>query len=68
MGYGVKLGVDAKVADGISIGAMLQPQDAMDEFDGFKTFLTLVSASTATLHLTLPNDAASAPSLQLARA
>lgn len=39
VGYGVKLGVDAKVADGISVGAMIQPQMQMDEFTGFKTFL-----------------------------
>ena len=39
VGYGVKLGVNAKVADGISIGAMVQPKMDMDEFQGFKTFL-----------------------------
>jgi len=39
VGYGVKLGVDAKVANGISVGAMIQPQMQMDEFTGFKTFL-----------------------------
>jgi len=39
VGYGVKLGVNAKVADGISVGAMVQPQMQMDELEGFKTFL-----------------------------
>jgi len=38
VGYGVKLGIDAKVAEGISIGAMIQPQMQMDEFQGLKTF------------------------------
>jgi len=39
VGFGVKLGVDYKVSDGISVGAMFQPQMQMEEFQGFKTFL-----------------------------
>lgn len=40
MAYGVKLGVNAKVADGVSIGAILQPKLSSDEFDFFKNQLT----------------------------
>lgn len=40
VGYGVKLGVNAKVADGISVGAIIQPKMNMEEFEGLKTFLT----------------------------
>lgn len=39
VGFGLKLGVDAKVTEGISIGAVFQPQMKFDEFNGFKTFL-----------------------------
>lgn len=56
VGFGVKLGVDAKVADGISIGAMLQPQMSMEEFDGFKTFLNNFGY-TGDASIPLPNQA-----------
>ena len=39
VGFGVKLGVDAKVTDSISIGDVFQPQMKFDEFNSFKTFL-----------------------------
>ena len=38
-GFGVKFGVDAKVADGISVVAVSLKKKNMDEFGGFKTFL-----------------------------
>lgn len=56
VGYGVKLGADFKVADGISVGAVLQPKVAMDEFDFFKSFLTSMGF-TGDAGLTLPNIA-----------
>lgn len=39
MAYGVKLGVNAKVADGVTIAAILQPKLSSDEFDFFKNQL-----------------------------
>ncbi len=56
VGYGVKLGADFKVADGISVGAVLQPKVNMDEFDWFKTMLTGFGF-TGDAALTLPNIA-----------
>jgi len=55
VGYGVKLGVDAKITDGISIGAMIQPQMQMDEFSGFKTFLNNFGY-TGDASIPLPNE------------
>lgn len=55
VGYGVKLGVDAKVADGISVGAMLQPKIDMGEISYFKTFLGGFGFS-GDAALTLPNE------------
>ena len=56
LGYGVKLGVDAKVADGISIGAMIQPRMKMDEFQGFKTFLGNNFGYTGDASIPLPDE------------
>jgi len=56
VGYGVKLGVDAKITDGISVGAMVQPKLSMDEFDWFKNFLNAFGF-TGDAQLTLPNEA-----------
>lgn len=55
VGYGVKLGIDAKVADGISVGAMIQPQMQMDEFNSFKTFLYNFGF-TGDASIPLPNE------------
>lgn len=55
MGYGVKLGVDAKVANGISVGAMLQPMVSMEEITYFKNFLGAFGF-TGDASLTLPNE------------
>lgn len=55
VGYGVKLGVDAKVADGISVGAMIQPMLNMEEIDSFKAFLGGFGF-TGDAALTLPNE------------
>ena len=57
VGYGVKLGGDFKVADGISVGAVLQPKVVMDEFDFFKSFLVGGFGFTGDAALTLPNIA-----------
>jgi len=51
----VKLGVDAKITDGISIGAVIQPQMQMDEFSGFKTFLNNFGY-TGDASIPLPNE------------
>jgi long-chain fatty acid transport protein len=56
VGYGVKLGMNAKVADGISVGAMIQPKLSMDEIDYFKNFL-MPFGFTGDAALTLPNEA-----------
>lgn len=56
VGFGVKLGVNAKVADGISIGAMIQPAMKADEFEGFKKFLTAFGY-TDDASIALPNEA-----------
>jgi long-chain fatty acid transport protein len=55
VGFGVKLGADWKVSDGISIGAMVQPQMQMDEFKGFKTFLNNFGY-TGDASIPLPNE------------
>jgi len=58
VGYGVKLGGDFKLTDGISIGAVLQPKVAMDEFEWFKSFLSAPQFGfTGDAALTLPNIA-----------
>lgn len=54
-GYGIKFGVDAKVADGISVGAVFQPKLNMDEISYFKTFLGGFGF-TGDAALTLPNE------------
>jgi long-chain fatty acid transport protein len=56
MAYGVKLGADFKVADGISVGAVLQPKMSADEFDFFKSFLGGMGF-TGDAALVLPNTA-----------
>ena len=62
MGYGVKLGADWKITDGISIGAVVQPKISMDEISWFKEFLTGyvpgfgANAFTGDAALTLPNE------------
>jgi long-chain fatty acid transport protein len=56
VGYGVKFGIDAKVAEGISIGAMIQPAMQADEFEGFKTFLNAFGY-TGDASIALPNAA-----------
>lgn len=55
VGYGVKLGADWKITDGISVGAMVQPQMQMDEFKGFKTFLNNFGY-TGDASIPLPNE------------
>ncbi len=56
-GEGVKLGVDYKVTDGISIGAMLQPKMHMaHEMNAFKQFLSGFGF-TGKATLELPNEA-----------
>ncbi len=54
-GYGIKLGVDAKVADGISVGAMVQPKLSMEEISYFKTFMGGFGYA-GDASLTLPNE------------
>jgi long-chain fatty acid transport protein len=62
MGYGVKLGGDFKITDGISVGAMIQPKISMGEISWWKDFLlNYVPAFGATpftgdAALTLPNE------------
>lgn len=56
VGYGVKLGVNARVADGISVGAMIQPRMNMDEFQGFKTFLINNFGYTGDASIPLPTE------------
>lgn len=55
-GFGVKLGVNAKVTDGISVGAMLQPKLSLGEISYFKNFLGGFGFS-GDAALTLPNEA-----------
>jgi long-chain fatty acid transport protein len=63
MGYGVKLGADWKITDGISFGAMVQPKISMAEVSWFKEFLTNyvpgfgANPFTGDAALTLPNEA-----------
>jgi len=62
MGYGIKLGADWRISDGISIGAIIQPKISMDEISWFKEFLTSyvpafgANAFTGDAALTLPNE------------
>jgi long-chain fatty acid transport protein len=55
MAYGVKIGVDAKVADGISVGAMVQPKMSADEFAFFKKQLAGFGFN-GDAELVLPNE------------
>lgn len=55
--YGVKLGVDAKVADGISVGAVLQPRMSADELAFFKSFLAGGFGFNGDAALVAPNTA-----------
>jgi len=55
-GYGIKLGVDAKISDGISVGAILQPKMHMGEMNYFKHFLSGFGF-TGNASLALPNEA-----------
>jgi long-chain fatty acid transport protein len=52
-GYGAKLGLDWKLADGASLGAIYQPKMSMDEISYFKAFLTPFGF-TGDAALTLP--------------
>lgn len=54
MAYGVKLGVSAKVADGVTIGGVLQPKMSSDEFGFFKDQLAGFGF-TGDAELVLPN-------------
>jgi len=56
MAYGVKLGFDSKVANGVSIGAVLQPKLSAGEFDFFKNMITGMGFD-GDAELTLPNIA-----------
>jgi len=62
MGYGVKLGADFKITDGISVGAMIQPKISMGEISWWKDFLQnyvgMFGATpfTGDAALTLPNE------------
>jgi long-chain fatty acid transport protein len=54
-GFGVKLGADWKLNDGISLGAIYQPKLSMDEISYFKTFLGAFGF-TGDAALTLPAE------------
>jgi long-chain fatty acid transport protein len=56
MAYGVKLGVDYKINDGMSVAAVLQPKMSAGEFDFFKNFLSAMGF-TGDAELVLPNVA-----------
>jgi long-chain fatty acid transport protein len=56
MAYGVKLGVNAKVADGISVGAVVQPKMSAGELSFFKNFLAGGFGFTGDAELVLPNE------------
>ena len=55
MAYGVKLGADWKINDGVSIGGMIQPKLSADEISYFKNFLSGFGF-TGDAALTLPNE------------
>lgn len=55
MSYGVKLGADWKISDGISVGGMIQPKLSTDEITYFKNFLAGMGF-TGDAALTLPNQ------------
>jgi long-chain fatty acid transport protein len=55
MAYGVKLGADFRIADGISVGAVLQPKMSADEFDFFRNFLVGGFGFSGDSALVLPN-------------
>lgn len=56
MAYGVKLGANWQVTDGISIGGMLQPKMSADEFSFFKNFLVGGFGFNGDAALVLPNQ------------
>lgn len=56
MAYGVKLGMSAKVANGVTLAATVQPKLSSDEFDFFKTQLAGFGFN-GDAELVLPNTA-----------
>jgi long-chain fatty acid transport protein len=64
MGYGLKLGMNAKINDSISIGVVAQPKLSMSEIDSFKNYINFVANAatggavsfTGDAALTLPNE------------
>jgi long-chain fatty acid transport protein len=54
-GFGVKLGADWKLSDGVSLGAIYQPKLSMDEISYFKNFLGGFGC-TGDAALTLPSE------------
>ncbi len=56
MAYGVKLGADWKVTDGISVGGVVQPKMSADEFAFFKNFLAGGFGFSGDAALVLPNQ------------
>ena len=63
-GYGLKLGMDTKITDGISVGVIVQPKLKMSEIDTFKKYINFVAGAatggvasfTGDAALTLPNE------------
>lgn len=56
MAYGVKLGANWQVTDGISVGGMVQPKMSSDEFSFFKDFLSGTFGFNGDAALVLPNQ------------
>jgi len=68
MAYGVKLGANWQVTDGISVGGMVQPKMSSDEFSFFKDFLSGTFGFNGDAALVLPNQLGVGGKFAVARA
>ena len=55
-GYGVKLGADWKITDGIAVSAMVQPKISMGEITWWKNFVSTAPNAPSDTALTTPNE------------
>jgi long-chain fatty acid transport protein len=55
-GYGVKLGANWKITDGIAVGATVQPKLSMGEISWWKNFVDTAPNAPSDSALTLPNE------------
>jgi long-chain fatty acid transport protein len=57
-GYGLKLGMNAKITDGVSVGVVVQPKLSMSEIDSFKEYINDMSQYVTGGAVSFTGDAA----------